>query len=218
MNGLLEIKERGGTILFSELLKEIPPDEILADLLPHTLDPKRPIITQRGLEVLRLRLTGLRQQEIAERLGLTLGQVSRASRMMSFLHHVPSYIDIDVPALRRLLKLGQKDITGYTKLSELLQDMPSDEELLNLFVERGNVIRPGGTTPPTNKDLQLLQMRRQDRTYAGIGAEVGMDAGQIQHQIVITIRRLRRDFGIEIDVPELNKRKRRLPRKEQPLV
>lgn len=207
MNRLLEKKECGNTILFSELLKDIPSDDVLAELLPAPLMPGKPFITKRGLEVLKLRLEGLRQPEIAERLGLTRGQVARASRMAIDCRYAPPYIDIDVPSLRRLLGLDQKNIIGYTKLSELLRDMPSDEELVQLFVDRGNTIRPGGTTPPTNKDLQLLQMRCQKRTYAEIGSVTEMNARQTQHQIVLTLQRLRRDFRIEIDVPELKKRR-----------
>ena len=153
MNRFLEMKERGETILFSELLDEIPADDVLPGLLPD--------ISQRELKVLKLRLEGLCQPEIAERLNLTLGQVTYTSaRVKNRLHrNVPPYIDVDIQSLRKLLGLREKERTGYKLLSELLRDMPSDQELRSLFIERGNILRHGGKAPPTNRDLQLLRRR-----------------------------------------------------------
>lgn len=167
MNRFLELKECGGTVLFSELLTQIPPDDVLVELLPDPYSPRKPLVTRRGLEVLKLRLDGLRLPEIEERLGLTSGQVAYASRMTKncLRNSIPSYVEVDLPALRRLLRLPQKEHTGYTKLSELLRDMPSDKELLDLFAARGNIVGVGGKTPPTHKGLQLLNMQQQKRSY-----------------------------------------------------
>lgn len=205
MNRFLEQKERGEIVLFSELLTDIPSDDVLLELFPNTFSPNKPLVTHRGLEVLKLRLEGLRQSEIAERLGLKRGQVTYASTTTKNCLHgnIPPYIDVDIPSLRRILGIQQKERTGYILLSELLRDMPSNEELLNLFVERGNIIRAGGKPPPTNQDLRLLQMRSENQSYESIGKEIGMDAGDVRHQISLTLMRIRRDLQIEADVPEL---------------
>ena len=216
-NNFLEQKRKGEKILFSELLAAPPSDDVLIELFPNTLTPNRPLVTQRGLEVLKLRLEGLRQSEIAERLGLKRGQVTYASTTTKNCLHgnIPPYIDVDIPSLRRILGMQQKERTGYILLSELLRDMPSDEELLNLFVERGNIIRAGGKTPPTNQDLRLLQMRSENQSYESIGEKAGMDAGDVRHQISLTIMRIRRDLKIEADVPELYRPRKPLSQADQ---
>lgn len=215
---LLVRKSKGEKIPFSELLASPPSDDVLAELLPDPQNIGRPLVTQRELAVLKLRLDGFRQPEIAERLGLTTGQVAHASRMIKNCihnHGVPSYIDVNVPSLRRLLDLPLRKSTGYTQLSSLLQDMPSDQKLLDLFVERGNIVRPGGKTPPTNRDLRLLQMRCQEQSYADIGRKVGMDTAEVRHQISLTLQKIRRDLRIELDVPVLHRGKRALSRENQ---
>ena len=70
MNKFWEMKERGETILFSELLKDIPPDHILIDLFPNKRNPVRLLVSHAELEVLNLRLKGFTQAEIAEQLGI----------------------------------------------------------------------------------------------------------------------------------------------------
>lgn len=196
MNRFLEMKERGETILFSELLDDIPADDVLAELLPN--------ISQRKLKVLKLRSVGLCKAEIAEKLNLTLGQVTYVSaRIRKHLYrNIPSYIDVNIPPLRKLLYLSEKEQTGYRLISELLRDMPSDEELLSLFIERGNSLHDE-KTPPTNRDLQLLQMRSQKRGYDSIGEEVGLSAEKVQRQISLSLIRISRDLKIKLDIPEL---------------
>lgn len=130
MNKFLEMKERGEKILFSALLEDIPPDYILIKLFPNTRSPGRQLVNHSGLEVLNLRLNGLKQSEIAEQLGLTPSQVAYRSKEVSnaLYMNVPPHICVDIPALARLLNVP-RELTGYTLLSELLRDMPSDEEL-----------------------------------------------------------------------------------------
>ena len=140
MNKFLEMKERGETILFSELLKDIPPDHILIDLFPNKRNPVRLLVSHAELEVLSLRLKGFTQAEIAEQLGITPGQVAyRSKEAKNALYmNVPPYICVDIPALRRILN-APRELTSYKLLSELLRDMPSDEELMRLFIERGSI-------------------------------------------------------------------------------
>lgn len=184
MDKFLEMKERGETILFSELLAEIPSDDVLRVLFPPQKRAWKQLATKRGMEVLKLHLNGFRQPEIAEKLDLTPSQVAYASAMIknSLYKRIPPYIDVDIPSLRKILGLEPKKRVGYTKLSELLQDIPSDEELQALFVERGNIVRPGGKPPPTSKDLQLLEMRSKGQCYDSIGEEIG--GAQVVHVIV----------------------------------
>ena len=153
MDRFLALKERGETILFSELLAEIPSDDVLRVLFPPQKRTWKQLATKRGMEVLKLHLNGFRQPEIAEKLDLTPSQVAYASAMIknSLYKSIPSYIDVDIPSLRKILGLEPKKRVGYTKLSELLQGMPSDDELLALFIERGNIVRPGGEATPNLK-------------------------------------------------------------------
>lgn len=216
MNKFLEMKKRGETILFSELLKDIPPDHILIDLFPNKRNPVRLLVSHAELEVLSLRLKGFTQAEIAEQLGITPGQVAYRSREVTnaLYTNVPPYICIDIPALRRILNVP-RELTGYKLLSELLRDMPSDEELMRLFIERGSIRGGKRELAPTNVDLQLLQMRAQKQSYDSIGEMMGMEPEEVRHQISLTLRRIMRDLQIELDIPELYKPRMPSPRPEQ---
>lgn len=205
MNKFLEMKERGELILFSELLEDIPPKDTLYELLPNPQNPRKQLVDRRDLEVLKLRLDGFHQTEIAERLGLTQSQVAYTSKMTrnSLRGGVPPYIEVDIPRLRELLELPPKRDTGYRLLSQLLQDMPSDEDLLNLYIERGNSVRVKGKTPPTNQDLHLLRMRIREQNYDSIGGEIGMTGEEVRRQIAVTLKKIRRELKIKVDIPEL---------------
>lgn len=207
MNKFLLMKERGDTISFSDILKDIPEDSVLRELLPNPNGADKKFITQRGMKVLKLRLDGFRQPEIAERLNMTPGQVAYVSAEIKNCLDmgIPSYIDIDIPALRKILRLEIKESSGYKCLSELLRDMPSDDELVRLFAERGNIVKTNIQRIPTHRDLQFLQLRSKGSSYESIGAEFHMDGKTVQHQISLTLNRISRDLKIEVDVPELYK-------------
>ncbi|NBI11524.1 hypothetical protein D1641_16160 [Colidextribacter sp. OB.20] len=216
MNKFLEMKERGETILFSDLLEDIPPNYVLVDLFPNKCNPAHLSVSRSALEVLKLRLKGFTQLEIAEQLGLSPSQVaSRAKDVKNTLYmDVPSYFRIDIPALGKILNVPI-ELTGYKLLSELLRDMPSDEELMRLFIERGATRGGKLKLAPTNKDLQLLQMRTQKQSYDSIGKAMGMEPKEVRHQISLTLHRISRDLQIELDIPELFKPRMPSPQPEQ---
>ena len=120
MDRILAMKERGETMLFSELLAEIPSDDVLRVLFPPQKRTSKQLVTKRGMEVLKLHLNGFRQPEIAERLGLTLSQVTYASAMIknSLYKRIPPYVDVDNPSLRKILGLEPKKRDGTSNLSE----------------------------------------------------------------------------------------------------
>ena len=94
MDRFLAMKERGETILFSELLAEIPSDDVLRVLFPPQKRTWKQLATKRGMKVLKLHLNGFRQPEIAKKLDLTLNQVAYASAMIknSLYKSIPPYI------------------------------------------------------------------------------------------------------------------------------
>ena len=102
MDDFRERIERGETILFSEILKHIPSDEVLAHLFPDPYSQGQPAITHFGLEVLELRLQGLKQVQIAEKLQTTKSRVAYWSQMtMNSLHKdCLDHVEVDIPALR----------------------------------------------------------------------------------------------------------------------
>lgn len=210
MDNLISRKNRGEVILFSELLKEMPSDEILAELFPDPYKSAHPLATQAQFQVLKLRFDGLKQPQIAVALQITQSQVAYRSMQIvnNLRNRVPSYIDVDIPGLRRLL--GMKRILpsdGITKLSELLDAMPSDEELYQLFVKRGRYISGGKPQPLTTDDLKLLQMRVQGKSYQEIGNDIGLDEEKVRKKIVAIKSRIRRHLNLILDVPELFKPK-----------
>ena len=73
---------------------------------------------------------------------MTLSQADHRLRktVRQLTRYIPENIVIDIPALRKILGIQPFHFTGrYTKLSELLRDMPSDEVLFQLDRERGNL-------------------------------------------------------------------------------
>ena len=204
MDQLLEKAAHGEAIHFSDLLRNIPSDDILSKLF---FNPKHPVnngISKFGLEVLNLRLEGFKLSEIADKLQASISQVAYWSRRTRncLLTGVPNYIDIDIPALRRLLHISQT-MTGYTKLSELLQELPSDDELCQLDWDRGKLPARSIRGYVTQKDLYILRQRLEGRSYGSICEELGWDRVRLQRHIQTTRMRLIRDLRIELDVPQL---------------
>lgn len=97
----LEQRDRGETILFTDLLKEIPGNDILLELFPDQDRPGHQLLTQRDLEILKLRLAKVTQKDIAEQLGITLGLVGRCIRKVKrfIAHDIPPYISVNIPLL-----------------------------------------------------------------------------------------------------------------------
>ena len=94
-------------------------------------------------------------------------------------------------------------MTGYTKLSELLQELPSDDELCQLDWERGKLPARSIRGYVTQKDLYILRQRLEGRSYGSICEELGWDRVRLQRHIQSTRMRLIRDLRIELDVPQL---------------
>ena len=107
MDQLLEKASHGEAIHFSELLRDIPSDEILAKLFFNPEHPENNGVSQFGLEVLKLRLEGYKLSEIADRLRTPASKVAYWSRKTRncLLKGVPDCIDVEIPALRRLLHI-----------------------------------------------------------------------------------------------------------------
>lgn len=198
--------KKGETILFSEVLEQIPSDEVLSELFPDPYQGKSSI-THFGLEVLKLRLQGFKQVQIAEMLRTTKSRVSYWSQTtINGLYRTrPDNVEIDIPALRRLLNLEWTTEGRYTRLSELLRDMPSDEELKQLDKERGNLDSQTTRHRVTQKDLYILRQRLDGRSYDSICAELGWSRVQVRRNMQATRKRLIRDLRIELDVPRLFK-------------
>ena len=94
-------------------------------------------------------------------------------------------------------------MTGYTKLSELLQELPSDDELCQLDWERGKLPARSIRGYVTQMDLYILRQRLEGRSYGSICEELGWDRVRLQRHIQTTRMRLIRDLRIELDVPQL---------------
>ena len=207
MYDFFEKIEKGETILFSEILERIPSDEVLLKLFPDPYSYGKSSITHFGLRVLKLRLQGLKLTQIAETLQTTKGRVGYWSQMTmnSLYNFVPHHVAVDIPALRRMLHIKPIVNGGYTKLSELLHDMPSDEELEKLDRERGNLDGHATRRRVTQKDLYILRQRLDGRSYESLCAELGWSRVQIRRNMQATRKRLIRDLQIELDVPKLFK-------------
>ena len=190
---------------FSELLADVPSDEVLAELFVDPSCPQRPTITHLGLEALKLRLEGLETAQIAEKLNITYYRAAGLPREMirRLLQYRPQSIEVDIPALRKILGIRPFNFTGYTKLSELLRDMPSDEMLFRLDRERGNIAGGKKRLRVCNLDLYILQQRLAGRTYQSIGEEFGKSRELIRRRIWKIKVGLVRYLGVELDVPGL---------------
>lgn len=204
-NHFLTRKAKGEKILFSELLANPPSDEVLAELFPYKRK-NAPFITQIGLEILKLRLEGLNNSEVAGRLSLTQNQVAgrfQTIRINLLSKPIPDDIEIDPPALRRQRDMEILITTGYTRVSELLRDMPSDQELWAFSVMRGNVPSFGSRRPLNNNDLSILQKKAAGRRDADIARELGVRRDIVRRRLVWIRDVLRTKLGVRIDMPEL---------------
>lgn len=195
----------GDKILLSELLSSPPPDDVLLELFLYNRGNK-PYITQSELEIMNLRLGGLTAQEIGEKLGLTTGQVSgRSQRVKARLLNdiITEFIEIDVPGIRRLRGMDVPITSGYTRVSELLRDMPSNQELLKLSAERGHIAGMNGRRTLSHSDLVLLQRKADGCRDADIVREQGVTQNNIRRRLVWIRCMLRQRLEIQIDMPEL---------------
>ena len=172
-NTLLTRKANGEKILISELLAAPPSDEVLSELFPYSRNSK-PHISQLGLKILKLRLDGKDNEEAGKELGLTRNQVEgRFQNIKAKFERgpIPDYIELDSPALRRLRGLEVTFTEGYMKLSELLRDMPSDQELKEFAIMRGNVPGFGTKRILNHEDLILVQKKQAGISVASLTAK-----------------------------------------------
>lgn len=116
---------------------------------------------------MKLRLEGLTAKEVGEKLNLTLGQVNghfQTLRIKLTCDILPDYIEIDVPGIRRLRRMDVPVTSGYTKVSELLRDMPSDQELLEMSIAHGHIVNFNGRKTITHVSEELFFMYRISST------------------------------------------------------
>lgn len=202
-------KSNAEKIPVSALLADIPSDQSLDQLLLELFPSNRPqtaLVTRSQLEILKLCLEGLDAAQIAEQLHITYGQASNRLRKIvrQLRRYIPDNLEIDLPPLRKLLGIQPFHFTGrYTKLSELLRDMPSDEVLFRLHRERGNMAEAGHRRCVNNQDLQLLQQRLAGRTYRSIGEDLGVTPNAVRRRIWRIKAGLRRYLAVDLDVPGL---------------
>lgn len=204
-NSYLDRKAKGEKILLSELLAAPPSDEILCQLFPYNRN-NRPYISQSGLEILNLRLAGLSAKAVGEKLSLTLNQVTgrfQTIRVHLMMDNIPDYIEIDTPGIRQLRRMDVPITSGYIKVSELLRDMSSDQELLKLSIARGHIIGITGRRILSHDDLTLLQRKAAGLRNTEIARERGFSDENVRRRLVWIHRTLRQKLGIQIDVPGL---------------
>ncbi len=204
-NTLLTRKANGENILISELLAAPPSDEVLSELFPYSRNSK-PHISQLGLKILKLRLDGKDNDEAGKELNLTRNQVEgRFQNIKTKFERgpIPDYIELDHPALRRLRGLEVTFTDGYMKLSELLRDMPSDQELREFAILRGNVSGFGTQRMLNHEDLILLQKKQAGMRNAGIARELGVGAASVRNRLIWIQNVLKRKLGVQIDLPDL---------------
>ena len=201
----LRRKANGEKILFSELLEYPPSDDVLIDLFSYSRGGK-PYISQYELVVLKMRLDGLTDQEVGEILNISSTTVNTRFRNTSKKLNskfIPNCIEIDIPGIRRLCGMPILITSGYTKLSELLRDMPSDQELLKLSIERGHIVGLSGRRALRNEDLSLLKKKMDGQTNAAIAKEYCVSPNYIRQRLVWIHKTIIHDLGIQIDLEKL---------------
>lgn len=204
-NIFLTRKANGEKIFISELLEAPPSNEVLKELFPYSRN-SAPYITQLGLKILKLRLDGKDNEEAGKELGLTRNQVEgRFQNMKAKFGQgpIPDYIELDHPALRRLRGLEVTFTSGYTKLSELLRDMPSDQELREFAILRGNVPGFGTKRMLNHEDLILVQKKQVVKRNATIARELGVRPESVRFRLMWIQNVLKRKLYVQIDLPDL---------------
>lgn len=190
-------------VRLSVVLEALPSDEELAVLFPNPKRPGQSYLTHHGLTILKKKLNGMSQNQIAKELGLNQSYVNYwAGKTIHRLRpeNMPDNLCIDIPALNRLLGMEVPVCERYSRLSELLEVMPSDEELKELYAEKGYAERFMEGRYLTHRDLYIVQQRLAGRTYVAIGKELGVSGGAVRRVILPIYYRLVDALGIEIDV------------------
>lgn len=204
-NTFLTRKANGEKILISELLAAPPSDEVLSELFPYSRNSK-PHISQLGLKILKLRLDGKDNNEAGKELNLTRNQVEgRFQNIKTKFERgpIPDYIELDHPALRRLRGLEVTFTDGYMKLSELLRDMPSDQELKEFAIQRGNVSGFGTKRMLNHEDLILVQKKQTVKRNATIARELGVRPESVRFRLMWIQKVLKGNLGVQVDLPDL---------------
>lgn len=88
----------------------------------------------------------------------------------------------------------------YTRLSELLLAMPSDEELEKLYHRPGMKKANPSRRCLQKKDLLILLLRSEGRSFAEIGKELGISGSAVRTKMLPIKMRLKSDLNIEIDM------------------
>ena len=190
----------------SEILSKVPSDEELAELFPGRGRCKPPF-DHINLEILRLEIEGWTSREIAERLDLTLPQTTdRAKNVRLRLARVPmpDYLDIDVPAVRRLRGMEiPRPASSYEKISDLLREMPSDQQLLQIYRDMGFILGYGKKHYLSHEDLVLLKNYASGQQETAIAKELGITKERVRQRLVQIRGAAVRDLRIDNDLPEI---------------
>ena len=134
-----------------------------------------------------MRLEGLTAQEVGEILNISSVMISSQFRRNCeklTSGFILDYIEIDVPGIRRLCGMPISITSGYTKVSELLRDMPSDQELLKLSIQRGHIVGFAGRKTLANSDLSLLKKKLDGQTNAAIARKYGVSHNEVRRRLV----------------------------------
>lgn len=193
-------------IRFSELLENPPPDNVLRELFPRPKYAREYYITTETLTILKLRIKGLTYQQIADQMAIKVTRVAYWIPQLKFTlrkYPIPKHIIMDVPIVSRMFGLDIPLDGRCTRLSELLKDMPSDAELIQLYADRGIPIKENSRRPLIHKDLYLIQQLLAGRSFDELEAELGIKKSSLKQALLPIYQRLVKDLGIEIDVPDV---------------
>ena len=89
------------------------------------------------------------------------------------------------------------------KLSELLRDMPSDQELKEFAIQRGNVSGFGTKRMLNHEDLLLVQKKQAVKRNASIARELGIRPESVRFRLMWIRNVLKRNLGVQVDLPDL---------------
>ena len=81
--------------------------------------------------------------------------------------------------------------------------MPSDQELKEFAILRGNVSGFGTQRMLNHEDLILLQKKQAGMRNAGIARELGVGAASVRNRLMWIQNVLKRKLGVQIDLPDL---------------
>lgn len=192
---------KSDSILLSALLNDLPSDKQLTAIFPHPNYYNRPYIPHDALLILKFKIEGCSQKEIASKLQKHENYISYWYKKTK-LRLIQENVVIDVPAISKLFGLGFQSGKNI-RLSDLIKDMPSDNQIKQLYADCGYIRERSKRRLLNQEDLYMVQQVIAGQSHASIARSLNINSNVVHCKFRAIYLRLVLDLKIEVDIPNI---------------